>query len=66
MATIDDRLKGVAELFELPDWEIRQTVNRLWIVPSFWDQFDANAGLHDEKLKQGGRTIGAGIVTAVD
>src|SRR5690349_15535254 len=61
MATIDDRLKGVAELFELPDWEIRQTVNRLWIVPSFWDQFDANAGLHDEKLKQGGRTIGEHI-----
>ncbi|WP_136623897.1 hypothetical protein [Bradyrhizobium centrolobii] len=57
MATIDDVLGTIAELYDLPAWEPRQTVNQLWVAPKFWDAFDSTDALHDDKLTIGGRTI---------
>jgi hypothetical protein len=61
MATLDDVLGKVAEAYVLPSWEVRQTVNQLWVTPGFWQGFDGTAALHDEKLAQGGRTVGEHI-----
>jgi hypothetical protein len=61
MATIDDALKKVAEVYELPEWETRQTANQLWVAPEFWDAFDVTDALHDMDLAEGRRTIGEHI-----
>ncbi|MCW2227220.1 hypothetical protein [Bradyrhizobium elkanii] len=61
MATLEDALAQIAETYELPGWEARQTVNQLWVTTSFWQSFDATDALHDEKIKLGGRTIGEHI-----
>jgi hypothetical protein len=61
MATIDDALNKVVEVYELPAWEVRQTVNQLWIASNFWTLFDAADALHDKELAIGGRTIGEHI-----
>jgi len=61
MATIDDVLGQIAEVYDLPAWEVRQTINQLWVAPGFWNSFDSTNALHDEKLAQGNRTIGEHI-----
>lgn len=61
MATLDDVLNKIAEPYAPPAWEIRQTVNQLWVAPEFWASFDAEDALHDETSLIGRRTIGEHI-----
>jgi hypothetical protein len=58
MATVEDALKAAGlELYELPEWETRLSINQLWVAPSFWKWFDETPELDDPKFKTGSRTI---------
>jgi len=65
MATIDEVvLSGVLEVYEVPDWESRLPINRLWVSRDFWTEFDAMDGLHDNPFAGSRRTIGEHIEQA--
>jgi hypothetical protein len=57
MATLVDAVSArVLELYDLPDWEMRPPIRRLWVACELWDWIDDQADLHDIKLAVGGRT----------
>mgnify|MGYP006983099743 CR=1 FL=1 len=48
-------------MYELPDWEPRQAIRRLWIAKDFWVEFDAIDELHEVRASLGRRSIGEHI-----
>lgn len=62
MATIDDIVRArILEAYDLPDWESRQPIHRLWIAREFWVEFDATDDLHEIQSDLGRKTIGEHI-----
>lgn len=58
MATIRDAVAARAlEPFDLPEWERRQPLRLMWIVPELWEWAVATPELHDARLGLGGRTL---------
>src|SRR5262245_10676551 len=58
MATVLDAVKSKAlEVFDLPEWEIRLPIRRLWVNPELWDWADSTPELWDMKFSEGRRTL---------
>jgi hypothetical protein len=56
MATLDG-MRGVLELFEVPDWESRMAIHPLYVAAELFDWVDGTPELQAPKLGRGGRTL---------
>jgi hypothetical protein len=58
MATLEDAVAAqVIEPYDLPDWEKRLPIRRLWMALELWDWIDGKDELHDVASGVGGRTL---------
>lgn len=58
MATIENAVaNGLLDVYELPDWEVRQPVRTLYVAFELFDWVDSQPMLHDMKRGIGGRTL---------
>ena len=58
MATLDDIIEnGTLELFEVPDWQSRLPIHRLYVATELIEWIDAKKELHSKRFAQGGRTL---------
>ncbi|MBI1776463.1 MAG: hypothetical protein HYR63_14045 [Proteobacteria bacterium] len=58
MATLSEAIAaGALDLFEIPEWENRAPIRPLYVTQGFIDWADGTPELHDEGLKEGGRTL---------
>jgi hypothetical protein len=58
MATIGGAIAAKAlEVYDLPQWEVRQPIRQLWVNPELWDWVDRTPQLRSKRDRVGGRTL---------
>lgn len=58
MATLEQAVAAcVLEVYDLPDWEQRLPLRRLWVACELWDWIDGTDQLHNMAFAVGRRTL---------